>query len=71
MWKICNPGEKLPGEKNRTRGLGSDSHIDVSVLFFKPSSEQVMELLNSFLQVFEQMLLNCARLVVLIVSRLY
>ncbi len=58
--KICNPGE-----------LGSDSHIVVSILFFKPPSEQVIELLNSFLQFFEQMLLNCAQLVVLIVSRLY
>ncbi len=35
--------------KSRTGGLGGDSHIDVSVLFFKPSSEQVIELLNSFL----------------------
>ncbi len=35
------------------------------------SSEQVIELLNSFLQFFVQMLLNCAQLVVLIVSRLY
>ncbi len=25
--------------KRRTRGLGGDSHIDVSVLFFQPSSE--------------------------------
>ncbi len=38
--------------KSRARGLGGDSHIDVSVLFFKPSSEQVIELLNSFLQFF-------------------
>ncbi len=32
--------------KSRTRGLGGDTHIDVSVLSFKPSSEQVIELLN-------------------------
>ncbi len=48
--------------------MGDDSHIDASVLFFKSSSEQVIELLNSFLQFVEQMLLNCAQFVVLIVS---
>ncbi len=32
----------------RTRGLNNDSHVDVSVLFFKPSAEQVIKLLNSF-----------------------
>ncbi len=61
----------IPRWKSRTRGLGGDSHIDVSVLFFKPSSEQLIKLLNSFLQFFKQILLNCAQLVVLIVSRLY
>ncbi len=54
--------------ESRTRGLGGDSHVDVSVLFFKPSSEQVIKLLNSFYNFVEKMLLNCAQLVVLIVS---
>ncbi len=63
--------DKITRWKSRTRGLGGDSHIDVSVLFFKPSSEQVIELLNSFLQFVKQILLNYAQLVVLIVSRLY
>ncbi len=64
--------------KSRTRGLGGNSHIEVSVLFFKPSPQQVIELLNSF---FYNFLTNAAELcsigcinrqpIVLIVSRLY
>ncbi len=38
--------------------MGSDIHVGVSVLFFKPSSEQVIKLLNSFYQLTSRTELN-------------
>ncbi len=54
--------------KKYNTGLGNGIHVDVSILYFKPSSEQVKKILNSFYNFLKKVPLNSAQMVVLIVN---